>query len=302
MKQYDVAIIGAGPAGLTAGIYTARYGLKTVIIDKGLPGGTAMWAGHIKNYPGFEEISGMELMTKFTEHAKKCGAEIMEGTITSIKDLGKEKEVVLQGESLKVKAVIVAVGAKSKWLKVPGEKEYLNKGVHFCATCDGPMYQGKNVAIIGYDSRAADEALYLAEVASKVTMVCSKSALTADAAKQKLIKEKKIDVLTDTKVVSFKGTQFLEEINLKDAKGKVSTLKATGAFVYIGSEPNTEFVNVKKDEQGRIVINQSMETSVKGIFAAGDCIKKELNQIATCVGEGAIAAHSAARLLQSTSE
>jgi len=302
MKQYDVAIIGAGPAGLTAGIYTARYGLKTIIIDKGLPGGTAMWAGHIKNYPGFEEISGLELMMKFKEQAEKCGAEIIESAVSSIKDLGKEKEIAIQGDTLKVRAVIVAVGAKSKWLKVPGEKEFLNKGVHFCATCDGPMYQGKNVAIIGHDSRAADEALYLAEVAGKVTMISSKSALTADAAKQKLIADKKIDVLVDTNVVSFKGTQFLEEINLKDGKGKASVLKATGAFIYVGSEPNTELVDVKKDAEGRIMITQAMETNVKGIFAAGDCIKKELAQIATCVGEGAIAAHSAARLLQSTSE
>jgi thioredoxin reductase (NADPH) len=208
------------------------------------------------------------------------------------------KEIVMQGDSLKAKAVIVAVGSKSRWLKVPGEKELLNKGVHFCATCDGPVYAGKDVAVIGSDGRALDEAIYLASVAKKVTLISPKKDLEAEQAKIDMLKEKKISVMRETSVVSFKGKDFLEEIMLKSNSGKQSILFASGAFIYVGTDPNTEFVNAKKEQDGRILISQKMETSENGIFAAGDCIKKELNQVATCVGEGAIAAHSAAKLIQ----
>ena len=300
MESYDVAIIGAGPAGLTAGLYCARYGLKTAIIEKGLVGGTAVWASSIKNYPGFSETSGLELMMKFKEQAEAACAKIIEGTVLEIKGSdGKAalKEVVLQGDSLKAKAVIVAVGSKSRWLKVPGEKELLNKGVHFCATCDGPVYSGKDVAVIGSDGRALDEAIYLASVAKKVTLISPKKELDAEQAKIDLLKEKKIAVMKETSVVSFKGKDFLEEIIVKSNTGKQGTVFVSGAFIYVGTDPNTEFADVKKEKDGRILITQKMETSVKGIFAAGDCIKKELNQVATCVGEGAIAAHSAAKLV-----
>jgi len=301
MENYDVAIIGAGPAGLTAGLYCARYGLKTAIVEKGLVGGTAVWASSIKNYPGFDEISGMDLMMKFKTQAEGAGAKIIESAVLEIKNSkGKDalKEVVLQGDSLKAKAVIVAVGSKSRWLKVPGEKEFLNKGVHFCATCDGPVYADKEVAVVGSDGRAIDEAVYLATIAKKVTLICSKKAFDSDQAKIDLLKAKKVATLMETTVVSFKGKSFLEEVVVKSSAGKESVLKLSGAFIYIGSEPNTEFVNVKKSADGRVLINQNMETSEKGIFSAGDCIRKDLNQIATCVGEGAIAAHAAAKYVQ----
>jgi len=310
MEAYDVAIIGAGPAGLTAGLYCARYGLKTAIIEKGLVGGTAIWASSIKNYPGFNEISGMDLMMKFKEQAESAGAKIIEGTVLEIKDslgkgAGKEKEaksqlmkeIILQGDSLKTKTIIIAVGSKSRWLKVPGEKEFLNKGVHFCATCDGPVYAGKDVAVIGSDGRAIDEAIYLASVAKKVTLISPKNEFDAEQAKINLLKEKKILVMPQTSVASFKGKSFLEEIVVKNNAGKQSTVFASGAFIYVGTDPNTEFIDVKKEKGGLILINQKMETSEKGVFAAGDCIKKELNQVATCVGEGAIAAHSAAKFV-----
>jgi thioredoxin reductase (NADPH) len=297
MVQYDVAIIGAGPAGLTAGIYCARYGLKTIILDKGLIGGTATWANSIQNYPGYKNVSGLELMQKFREQAENAGAEIELETVIGIKAEGPEKEISLEGKTIKAKTIIVAVGAKSKWLKVKGEKEFLNKGVHFCATCDGPMYNGKEVVVIGSDNRAAEEAIYLSTVTKKVTIICPKPELSAEKAKLEALKEKKVEVMLNTAVMGFEGKQMLEKILIK-SKGKESKINAEGAFVFIGAEPNTEFIDVKKDPEGRILINQKMGTSKEGVFACGDCIKKELNQIATCVGEGAIAAHSAAKYVQ----
>ena len=297
MSEYDAAIIGAGPAGLTAGIYCARYGMKTIIIDKGLIGGTATWANSIQNYPGFNDISGLELMQKFREQAEKAGAEIEMETVTGIKLKGNEKEIIIEGKTIKTKTIIIAVGAKSKWLKVKGEKEFLNKGVHFCATCDGPMYNGKEVVVIGSDNRAAEEAIYLSTVTKKVTLICPKQELNAEKAKLETLKEKKVEIMLNTTVTGFEGKQMLEKVLIK-LKGKETKINAEGAFIFIGAEPNTEFIDVKKDPEGRILINQKMETSVEGVFACGDCIKKELNQIATCVGEGAIAAHSAAKYVQ----
>lgn len=298
MVDYDVAIIGAGPAGLTAGLYAARYGLKTVIIEKGIIGGTASWAGSVQNYPGYLDISGMDLMMKFQEQAEKAGAKIELETVLEIKDNNNEKEIILSGKTLKVNSIIVSVGAKSKWLNVKGEKQYLNKGVHFCATCDGPMYQEKKVCVIGSDSRAAEEAIYLAGVTEGVYLLSPKKELNADAAKQNQLKEKGVNIRLGVNITEFFGTQMLEGIKFKNESGSEETLELNGAFIFVGTEPNTEFVNVKKDENGKVIVNESMETDKKGIFACGDCIKKELNQIATCVGEGAIAAHTAARFIQ----
>ena len=298
MTDYDVAIIGAGPAGLTAGLYCARYGLKTIIVEKGIIGGTASWAGSVQNYPGFLDISGLELMMKFQEQAEKAGAKIELDTVLEIKDKGKEKEISLSGKTIKVSSIIVSVGAKSKWLNVKGEKQFLNKGVHFCATCDGPMYQGKKVCVIGSDSRAAEEAIYLSGVTKEVFLLSPKKELSADSIKQTQLKEKGVKVKLGVNVIEFFGDNMLQGINYKEEDGKISKIDVNGAFIFVGTEPNTEFVDVKKEEDGKIIVNESMETNKTGIFACGDCIKKELNQIATCVGEGAIAAHTAARFIQ----
>jgi len=297
MTDYDVAIIGAGPAGLTAGIYSARYGLKTIILEKGLIGGTATWANSIQNYPGYSDISGMELMQKIKEQAENAGAKIELEDAEEINEKGDEKEIKIGSRKITAKAVIITVGAKSKWLNVKGEKEFLNKGVHFCATCDGPMYNGKEVAVIGSDSRAAEEAIYLAGVTRKTYLISPKKELNCENAKIKTLKEKKVEVLLETGIISFEGKNNLEAVILRTPHGE-KKLFLSAAFIYAGSEPNTAMVNVKKDEMGRILVNSEMETNVKGIFAAGDCIKKELNQIATCIGEGATAAHSAAKLIQ----
>lgn len=299
MADHDVVIVGAGPAGLAAGIYTARYGLKTLIIEKGLVGGTVTLASSIPNYPGFEDIGGMELMQKFQSHAEKAGAKLDYDAVEVINPKGKEIEIALQGRSITAKAVIVAVGAKSRWLRVAGEKEFLNKGVHFCATCDGPLYKESEVAVIGYNNRAADEAIYLATVTKKVYLISSKKEIMVDSVREKNLADKKVEIIHGANVTSFKGSTKLEEVHLKMLDGTEKVLPLAGAFVYIGTDPSTDFVDVAKDAEGRIIVNEKMETNVPGIFAAGDCIKKELFQIATCVGEGATAALGVSRYLNS---
>ncbi len=299
MNNCDVTIIGAGPAGLTAGIYCARYGLKTKIIEKGLIGGTATLASTIQNWPGEQNISGMDLMNKFREHTEKSGAEIISNTVLEIKSDAKEKEIIMSGETIKCKAVIIAVGSKSKWLKVKGEKEFLNKGIHFCATCDGPMYNEKEVVVVGCDNRALEEALYLSKITSKTTLLCQQKELTAEKSKQELIKNNKnLEVMKEVSVLEFTGKDFLEEVIIRKSDGTKETINASGAFIYIGTEPNTDFVSVKKDSLGRIIADSEMKTSENGIFAAGDCINKKLLQIVTSAGEGATAAHSVVQYIQ----
>lgn len=297
-KTVDVAIIGSGPAGLTAGIYSTRYGQKTVIIEKSLFGGTATLASSIQNWPGEQNISGIELTTKFKKHAENSGVEFVINTATEIKIEKNLKKIIMQGEKIYAKAVIVAVGSKSKWLKVKGEKELLNKGVHFCATCDGAMYNQKTVSVIGNDNRAVEEAIYLTNTAKKVILISEKKELTADIAKQKTLFEKNVEIIKEVSVVGFEGNEKLEKIIIRTKLGKEKKIDSNAAFIYIGVEANNEFIDVKKDELGRIIVDQNMKTSEEGIFAAGDCIKKELLQIITSSSEGAIAAHNATKYIQ----
>ena len=294
--ETDIVIIGGGPAGLTAGIYSARYGLKTILIEKGLVGGTMNLATSIQNWPGVKNSSGAELMNSFKEHAIESGVEIKNNQVLEIKD-GAQKTIVMQGEEIIAKAIIVAVGSRSKVLGVRGEKEFLNKGVHSCATCDGPMYKDKQVVIIGEDNRAVEEAIYLKSIAKKVMIITSKKELSAEKAKQE--NATGIEVLTETTVKEFKRSKFLEKVVLKDKEGKEFAIEAEGAFIYVGTEPNADFVDVKKDEFGRIIVNEKMETNKEGIFACGDCIKKELLQVVTSAGEGATAAFSASKFIRS---
>ncbi|NMA44501.1 MAG: FAD-dependent oxidoreductase [Candidatus Diapherotrites archaeon] len=298
IREYDIAIIGAGPAGLTCGIYAARYGQKTVIIEKALYGGTATLANTIQNWPGEKNISGIELMMKFKEHAEKSNAEFIINTVTEIKEENDLKRIIMQGEEILAKTIVVSVGSKSKWLKVKGEKELLNKGVHFCATCDGAMYNEKIVAVIGQDNRAVEEAIYLTNTAKKVILISEKKELTADKAKQDILFGKKIEIIKEASVVEFVGKEKLEKMLIRKKNGEEEEITLDAAFVYVGTDPNTEFIDVEKDKNGRIIVDKNMNTSNSGIFAAGDCISKELMQIITSSSEGAIAAHSATKYIQ----
>lgn len=296
---YDVLIVGGGPAGLTAGIYAARAGLKTLLVEKGLVGGQIAFTDNIENYPGFESINGMELAKKMFEQAKKQGMEYQQGTVEKIND-GLEKEVIVDGKSIKTKTVIFSVGSNPRKLGVPGEADYEGKGIHYCALCDGVMYKDKVVAIIGGGDAAIKESLYLSNLAKKVYVVHRRDELRAEKSNQKrAFAKKNIEFIWDSIVTKFVGEQFLTKLILNNVKtNKETELEVDGSFTYVGYLPATSWINVEKDKRGYIKTDHKMSTSVKGIFACGDCTDKDIAQIATSVGEGAIAGTSVAEYIE----
>jgi len=300
MEEYDVVIIGAGPAGLTAGIYDARAGLKTLLLEKSTVGGQIAWTDNIENYPGFDGINGLDLAKKMQEQAKKHGAEYKDGEVIEIKDNGKEKIIVTKEGEIKTKAVIVAVGSSPRKLNVPGEKEYQGKGIHYCALCDGAMYKDKVVTVIGGGDAAVKEALYLANLAKKVIVIHRRDELRAEKDHQEdAFAKKNIEFVWDSVVTEFVGTKFLEKIKIKNVKtNKESEIEVNGSFIYVGHLPATGWINVEKTDRGYIKIDHEMETSIKGIFAAGDCTEGDIAQIATAVGDGAIAGTAASKYIE----
>lgn len=299
--EFDLVIVGAGAAGLTAAIYALRSGLKTVCIEKAIVGGHASLIEKIENYPGVPEVSGMDLMKKFEAQAKAHGLKVARAEVISIQDNGKNKLVKTSKQDFSAKAVIVATGSVHKELGVPGEKELVGKGVHFCALCDGPLYAKKKVVVVGGGNSAVEEAVFLSRIASKVILVHRRSELRADKILQDRARAvKNIDLLLETEIKEIIGKQKLEKIVLQNSKtGKRSELSADALFVYIGRKPSTGFLDAKKNEIGMIVVDSKMQSSIPGIFAAGDCIEKRVWQLATCVGEGAIAATSAREYVDS---
>jgi len=300
-EEFDVIIIGAGAAGLSAAIYAQRTGLKTVCIEKELAGGHAVLIERIENYPGFPSVSGMELMKKFEQQAMSYGLKIISDDVVSVTPRGKEIIVSGKNNSFSAKAVIVATGSVPKELGLKKEKELIGKGVHFCALCDGPVYAGKNVAVVGGGNSAVEEAIFMSKIASKVTLVHRRNALRADKILQERARKvKNISWELESEITEVIGDKKLEKIVLRNNKtGKQKSLAADALFVYIGRNPNTGFLSVKKNEIGMISVDGGMRTSVPGIMAAGDCIEKRVWQIATCVAEGAIAAVSAREYIDS---
>lgn len=289
---YDIVIIGSGPAGMTAALYAARNNLKAIVLEKELYGGEIAKTGDIENYPGFTKISGMELSEKMKAHAEEYGAKFEVAEVLEIKELKKEKVVVTKRKKFKTKTVIIATGSSPKKLGIPGEKNFYAKGVHFCALCDGPLYKGKTMAVIGGGDSAVKEAVFLAEFAKKVYVIHRRDELRAQKMwEEKARKNKKIQFVWNTEVKEFIGTDSLEKIKLYNNKTKKEkVMKIDAVFEYIGLIPNTKIFDVKKDKMGLIVTNECGGTSKPGVFAAGDCMQKCLRQIANCVGEGASAA------------
>ncbi len=292
--MYDVVIVGGGPAGLAAGIYAARARLKTVIVEKLLPGGQAAVTDFIENYPGYPEgISGPELVAKMQEQAEKFGCKIKSEEVAAINV--KEKKVVTHVDSYSWKALIIATGADPRNLEVPGEEKLTGRGISFCATCDGALFTGRTVAVVGGGDSAVKEAMFLTKFASKVFIIHRRDELRAE----KIIQEKafenpKVEFIWDTVVIEILGENRVQGVKLKHKKsGEESELAADGVFIYIGRVPNTSWFEGEKDAAGYIITDENMRTSVEGVFAAGDCRKKEHRQVATAVGDGAAAAMSA---------
>lgn len=292
MKQiYDVVIAGAGPAGLSAGIYTGRALLRTLILDKGVPGGQILLTDKIENYPGFSEsVSSFSLADKFKSQAVKFGCEINQ---EEIKKIEREKDVwVITAAENKYSArvVIVATGSSHRKLDVPGESEFTGKGVSYCATCDAAFFRDKVVAVIGGGSYALTEALFLTKFAKMVHIIHRREHLRAEKLLQKRTKEnKKINLALNSVVTEIKGDQKVQKANILNIKNKDKfEINLDGIFVSIGMVPNTNIVKglVDLNEKGEVIVGKNMETSKQGIFAAGDVTDTCSNQVATAVGAG----------------
>jgi len=293
---YDVVIIGGGPAGFTAGIYTAREKLETILLEKSLTGGIPNNTDFIENYPGFPEgISGPELMTKFRQQAERFGIAIREYEETlKIQPIENYHLVTTDKNTYRTKAVIIATGGIPRTLNVPGEKEFTGRGVSYCATCDGPFFKDANVLAVGGGDAAVQEALFLTKFAKQVTIIHRRDQLrAAPILQQRAQTNPKINFCWDSIVTQILGTNLVEGVEIKNVKtGKISQLKGDGVFVFIGWIPNSEFVKdlVKLDHQGYIITDAYMNTSVKGLFAVGDIRAKKYRQIAEAVGDATLGA------------
>lgn len=300
---YDVIIIGGGPAGLTAGLYTSRARLKSLLIEKGFAGGLVTTIDWVENYPGFDEgISGVELSQRMERQAKKFGLETVQGSVKEIYVHDEIKRIVLEeGNVYEAKAVILATGANPGLLKVKGEEKYRGRGVSYCATCDGAFFRGKKIAVVGGGNSAVQEALFLTKLAEVVYIVHRRDQLRAT----KIIQEKafanpNIKFIWNSLVEKIDGEDTVNSLVLKNVKtGEVSRLEVEGVFIYVGYNPSTGFLKgiVKLDEDNYILTDEDMSTSVPGIFAAGDVRAKPLKQITTAVGDGATAAVSAEKYI-----
>jgi thioredoxin-disulfide reductase len=305
---YDVIIIGAGPAGLTAGIYAARYGLSTIVLEKQYPGGQAVLTDRIENYPGFPDgINGFDLADAMRKQAELSGAEIITQEVISLavsKD-GKEHLVkTASGETYNTRTVIIASGVVPVGIGVPGEERLFGRGVSHCAVCDGAFFKNKRIVTVGGGNRALQETLYLAKLCSQVHLVHRRSSFKGDRilSEKILAMNDKITINYDTVVTEIFGESKVESVKIKNLKTlEESTLDVDGVFLFTGNTPSTEFVknHIAMNLLGYITTDSSMATSVKGIFACGDVCDKNLRLVITACNDGAICAESAERYIMS---
>jgi thioredoxin reductase (NADPH) len=298
---HDIIIIGGGPAGLTAGIYASRAGMDTLLIESTFSPSQITITDWVENYPGFPEgISGFDLVDRFRAQAVKCGLSSVFGDVTDITrqaDGSRQLWNISAGETYRSLSVIIATGTSHAKLGCSGESEFTGRGVSYCATCDGPFYKGKEVIVVGGGDTAVQEALFLTRFASRVTLVHRRGMLRATAVlRDRAQANDKISFELDSVVESINGEETVTGVTLKNLKtGKLESLNADGVFIFTGLIPNTKFFKdiIKLDENGYIVADSDMKTSVEGIFACGDCSRKLLRQVVTACGDGATAAFSA---------
>lgn len=296
-RHWDCIIIGAGPAGMSASIYASRAGLKTAMIEAGAPGGKLIKTADIQNFPGISQSSGVDLATQMFEHSTKFGTDYIYGNVVEVKD-GDEKEVICEDETYFAKSVIIATGTKERMLNIKGESENIGRGVSYCAVCDGAFFKDRNVVVIGGGNSALEEALYLTQFAKKVTIVIRRNVFRAEDLIQKQIeKNDKIEIITKhVPVEILDNGMYVTGVVFEnvDTKEKM-TLDADGIFPYIGQDPATSFLKNLNilDEYGYMLVDEHMETKIKGIYGAGDVIQKDLRQVVTATSDGAIAAQHA---------
>ncbi|MBC8385422.1 MAG: thioredoxin-disulfide reductase [Candidatus Cloacimonetes bacterium] len=305
--KYDVAIIGGGPAGLSAAIYAARGGLSTIVFEKGLIGGQIVLSADIENYPGFEDnMSGFDLMDKMKKQADKFEAEFKDEEVKAIGLDGLCKIIETETQEYHVKSVIIATGAYPRKLKVPGEEKLTGRGVSYCATCDGALYRNKIVAVVGGGDSAVEEAIFLTRFAEKVYIIHRRDQLRAvKIVQDRALKNDKIEMIWNSVVNEIQGKDFVEELLLFNRKTKeTSKLKVHGIFIYVGIIPNNQLVEsrVDLDELGFIKTDMTMHTKIPGVYAAGDIVHKVLRQVVTAASDGATAAFSAEKWIEENSE
>jgi thioredoxin reductase (NADPH) len=301
--MYDVIIIGAGPGGMTAAIYTVRANLKTLMLEKAAPGGKMISTWEVENYAGLGKVTGFEISEKMFNHTQELGVEYQYGDVVSIKDLGDIKEVITaDGTTYQTRTVIIGSGTMPRKLGVPGEDKLQSKGISWCAVCDGAFFKGKHVLVAGGGNSAIEEAVYLTTMNVRVTVLNILDTLQADA---KAVDQAKATGMIDFKlgyeVLSFNGDTKLESITVKNNKTEeVEELDLQGAFIFVGQIPETGFIRDLgiTSDYGYIKVNEKMETAIPGIYGIGDVIEKHLRQIVTAASDGAIAAQASAKYIE----
>ena len=297
MSRYDVVIIGGGPAGLTAGLYTTRAGLKSLVLESMVFGGQIINARLVENYPGFPDgITGFDLGELMYQQSVKCGLESENAEVTALKQ-GKPHVINTSEGDFEADIVIIAAGSKHRSLGVPGEEQLVGRGVSYCATCDGPMFRDKSVAVVGGGDTAITDALELCQHASKVYVIHRRDELRGGKVLQdRAFSNPKIEFVWNSVVSEMVGDKFLDALRVRNVKtDQVSILEVEGVFIGVGTEPNSQCFGsvVELDATGHIVVDDAMGTSVPGIFAAGDIRKNSGRQVSTAVGDGAMAGMSA---------
>jgi len=303
LKVYEVIIIGGGPAGLTAGVYASRARLHTLLIESALFGGQMTTTEMIDNYPGFPQgVTGDELSRFMEEQAKRFGMEIVSEEVAGVGLEGDLKTVQTHEAAYLCKALIICTGTEYRKLGVPGEKEFAGKGVSYCATCDGAFFQDSRIIVVGGGDSALTEALFLTKFVKELSIIHRRDALRGTKIYQeRAFANPKIKFLWNSVVQEIKGDIVVRSVIVKNVKtGEVKEFDTDGAFLFVGLSPRTQFLKglVQMDEAGYIITNEECETSVRGIFAAGDCRKKLLRQIATAVGDGATAAFATEKYME----
>lgn len=300
---YDVVIVGGGPAGLTAGIYAARANLKTVILDKSKTAGALAYASLIENYPGIERpLTGKELLERIRAQALSFGAEYREEQVVGVDLISETKEVITMSSNYRGKTLIIATGSMGRKPTIKGEGELLGRGVSYCAVCDAPFFRGKTVAVLGDSEEAAKEAVYLTEFVELCYLVTSSSKLKVEE-KHPVFSNSKVRILTGYTVKEIIGTDFVTGLRI-NKEGVEETLEVSGVFVFIqGSQPVTDFLgeSLKVDERGFIVVDNFMQTSIPGVFAAGDVASPHMRQVVIACAQGAVAALSAEKYIRGRS-
>jgi len=302
LEEKELIIIGGGPAGLAAALYGGRATLRTLLLEKGMPGGLAATTAHIENYPGFPSgLGGMDLAAQFEEQAKKFGVEIRNAQVESLSKEGEAFIVRTADEAFRASTVILATGASPSMLGVPGEKEFIGRGVSYCATCDGAFFRDQVLAVVGGGDAAVEEAMFLTRFASRVFVIHRRNELRATKIIQdRAFKNSKLEFVWSTVVEAIQGQDKVEEVVLKDVRsGATRILPVAGVFIYVGNRPNSGLVAglAELDARGYVITDDEMRTRTSGLFAAGDVRRKLLRQVVTAVADGAVAAVAAEKYL-----